>query len=82
MLIDLPSFSPHPLVRGGHLQTVVGTYLPSPMTAAPRSPKIRMPLSSGSALLEKASLMSLMASATRAIPNAASGDAHTNLAEE
>src|SRR5262245_42538075 len=30
MHIDLPPFRPHPLVRGGHLQTIVGSYLPSP----------------------------------------------------
>jgi predicted alpha/beta-fold hydrolase len=29
MPLDFPPFRPHPLVRGGHLQTVVGTYLPS-----------------------------------------------------
>src|SRR3954451_11113837 len=29
-MIDLPPFRPHPLVRGGHLQTVVATYLPQP----------------------------------------------------
>jgi predicted alpha/beta-fold hydrolase len=29
MLIDLPLFRPHPLIRGGHLQTIVGSYLPS-----------------------------------------------------
>ena len=29
MHIDLPPFRPHPLVRGGHLQTIVASYLPS-----------------------------------------------------
>jgi predicted alpha/beta-fold hydrolase len=29
MPLDLPPFRPHPLVRGGHLQTIVGNYLPS-----------------------------------------------------
>jgi predicted alpha/beta-fold hydrolase len=27
--MDVPRFRPHPLVRGGHLQTVLGTYWPS-----------------------------------------------------
>lgn len=27
MPLDLPPFRPHPLVRGGHLQTIVGSYL-------------------------------------------------------
>jgi predicted alpha/beta-fold hydrolase len=30
MLVDLPPFRPHPLVRGGHLQTIAGCYWPSP----------------------------------------------------
>src|SRR5262245_51341124 len=29
MALELPAFRPHPLVRGGHLQTIVGSYLPS-----------------------------------------------------
>jgi uncharacterized protein len=29
MALEFPAFKPHPLVRGGHLQTIVGTYLPS-----------------------------------------------------
>jgi uncharacterized protein len=29
MLLDFPAFRPHPFVRGGHLQTIVGSYLPS-----------------------------------------------------
>jgi uncharacterized protein len=29
MPLEFPPFRPHPLVRGGHLQTIVGTYLPS-----------------------------------------------------
>lgn len=29
MFLDLPAFRPHPLVRGGHLQTIVGNFLPS-----------------------------------------------------
>ncbi len=28
MPFDFPSFRPHPLVRGGHLQTIAGAYLP------------------------------------------------------
>lgn len=29
MTIDFPPFRPHPLVRGGHLQTIAGCYLGS-----------------------------------------------------
>src|SRR4051794_24242605 len=25
---EIPAFEPHPLVRGGHLQTIVGRYMP------------------------------------------------------
>jgi hypothetical protein len=28
MLLDFPTFRPHPLIRGGHLQTILGCYLP------------------------------------------------------
>jgi predicted alpha/beta-fold hydrolase len=28
MPLDFPTFRPHPLLRGGHLQTIVGCYLP------------------------------------------------------
>jgi predicted alpha/beta-fold hydrolase len=28
MLLEYPVFRPHPLVRGGHLQTILGAYLP------------------------------------------------------
>src|SRR4029450_13605634 len=28
MPLDIPSFRPHPLIRGGHLQTIMGCYLP------------------------------------------------------
>jgi uncharacterized protein len=28
--VDVPEFEPHPLLRGGHLQTIGGRYLPSP----------------------------------------------------
>jgi len=31
MLIDFPLFRPHALVPGGHLQTILGNYLPSPV---------------------------------------------------
>src|SRR5262245_29971544 len=30
-LIELPPFRPHALVPGGHLQTILGNYLPSPV---------------------------------------------------
>ena len=48
MLIDLPPFRPHPLVRGGHLQTVVGSYLPSP--SAVGATLHRVPLPDGDAI--------------------------------
>ncbi|MCI0359617.1 MAG: alpha/beta fold hydrolase [Planctomycetaceae bacterium] len=28
MALDFPNFRPHPLIRGGHLQTILGCYLP------------------------------------------------------
>lgn len=48
MHIDLPPFRPHPLVRGGHLQTIVGSYLPSP--AAIQSTVHRVLLPDGDAI--------------------------------
>jgi uncharacterized protein len=33
MPLDLPAFRPHPLVRGGHLQTIIGSFLPSRFAA-------------------------------------------------
>jgi uncharacterized protein len=43
MSLSFPAFRPHPLVRGGHLQTIVGTYLPSPMTAEPVLHRVPLP---------------------------------------
>src|SRR5436190_6866016 len=48
MPLDLPAFRPHPLVRGGHLQTLVGTYLPN--RVAIDSNLHRVPLPDGDAL--------------------------------
>jgi predicted alpha/beta-fold hydrolase len=48
MLIDLPPFRPHPLVRGGHLQTIVGSYLPSPTSNG--AALHRVPLPDGDAI--------------------------------
>ncbi len=48
MLIDLLPFRPHPLVRGGHLQTIMGSYWPSP---APNGAALhRVPLADGDAI--------------------------------
>src|SRR6476646_7020111 len=48
MLLELPPFRPHPLVRGGHLQTIVGTYLPG--GAANGATLHRVPLPDGDAI--------------------------------
>jgi predicted alpha/beta-fold hydrolase len=32
---SVPAFEPHPLIRGGHLQTIVGRYLPGPRVRLP-----------------------------------------------
>lgn len=47
---NLIPFRPHPLVRGGHLQTIVGYYLPNPKTI--RHTKLhRVPLPDGDTLV-------------------------------
>lgn len=48
MLIDLPPFRPHPLVRGGHLQTIVGSHLPGPSVNG--ATLHRVPLPDGDAI--------------------------------
>jgi uncharacterized protein len=48
MPLDFPKFRPHPLVRGGHLQTIVGNYLPS--IAACPSILHHVPLPDGDAI--------------------------------
>ncbi len=48
MPFDLPAFRPHPLVRGGHLQTIVGSYLPSRVTI--KSTLHHVPLPDGDAI--------------------------------
>lgn len=45
MFLDLPAFRPHPLVRGGHLQTIVGNFLPSRVVC--RSQVRQVPLADG-----------------------------------
>jgi len=49
MYMDVPCFRPHPLVRGGHLQTVVGSYWPSGPADRP-STLLRVALPDGDAL--------------------------------
>ena len=48
MPLDFPNFRPHPLVRGGHLQTIVGNYLPS--GAACPAVLHRVPLADGDSI--------------------------------
>lgn len=46
MSLSFPNFRPHPLIRGGHLQTIIGSYLPwQKVTYAAR--QHRVPLSDG-----------------------------------
>jgi predicted alpha/beta-fold hydrolase len=45
----VPPFEPHPLLRGGHLQTIAGRYLPSPRTRLP-STYHEVPLGDGDRL--------------------------------
>jgi predicted alpha/beta-fold hydrolase len=49
MLVDLPPFRPHRLVRGGHLQTIAGCYWPSP--SGERGTEHRVPLPDGDAIV-------------------------------
>jgi uncharacterized protein len=48
MPLDFPPFRPHPLVRGGHMQTIVGSYLPSRVTL--QSTLHQVPLADGDAI--------------------------------
>jgi len=48
MPFDLPPFRPHPLVRGGHLQTIAGCYWPTP--SGERGTEHRVPLPDGDAI--------------------------------
>jgi predicted alpha/beta-fold hydrolase len=48
MSFDLPAFRPHPLVRGGHLQTIVGNFLPNRVQV--ESVLHRVPLPDGDAI--------------------------------
>jgi predicted alpha/beta-fold hydrolase len=49
MPLDFPTFRPHPLIRGGHLQTILGCYLP--WQAAPYQAALHLvPLADGDKL--------------------------------
>lgn len=48
MEVDFIPFRPHPLVRGGHLQTIVGNYLPSRFSC--ESKVVHVPLADGDAI--------------------------------
>jgi predicted alpha/beta-fold hydrolase len=48
MTLAFPPFQPHPLVRGGHLQTIIGNSLPSRLPA--RSILHEVPLADGDAI--------------------------------
>jgi predicted alpha/beta-fold hydrolase len=50
MSLAFPQFAPHPLVRGGHLQTIVGAYLPWRRVAY-RAVQVRVPLDDGDQLV-------------------------------
>src|SRR5438034_7727675 len=43
MPYDFPPFRPHPLVRGGHLQTLVGTYLPNRLVIDSNPHRVSLP---------------------------------------
>src|SRR5262245_32781094 len=46
----VPEFEPHPLLRGGHLQTIAGRYLPSPRPSL-RATYHEIPLGDGDRLV-------------------------------
>lgn len=41
--LNIPPFRPHPLVRGGHLQTILGSYLPHGIRLRARVLQVRLP---------------------------------------
>ena len=43
MPFSYPTFRPHPLIRGGHLQTIAGTYLPSRTELTPVQVRVLLP---------------------------------------
>jgi predicted alpha/beta-fold hydrolase len=44
MTLAFPDFEPHPLIRGGHLQTIIGSYLPWRRTAySARQHRVSLP---------------------------------------
>jgi uncharacterized protein len=43
MPLDLLPFRPHPLIRGGHLQTIVGSYWPAPRLDAAELHEVPLP---------------------------------------
>jgi predicted alpha/beta-fold hydrolase len=50
MSLAFPNFEPHPLIRGGHLQTIIGSYLPW-LTVDYRAKQHRVPLADGDAIV-------------------------------
>jgi predicted alpha/beta-fold hydrolase len=46
MSLTFPNFEPHPLIRGGHLQTIIGSYLPW-MKVRYRATQHQVPLADG-----------------------------------
>ncbi len=48
--VPFPAFEPHPLVRGGHAQTVVGAYLPA-RGAGSQAELVRVPLDDGDTIV-------------------------------
>ena len=49
MSLAFPNFEPHPLIRGGHLQTILGSYLPW-MKVDYRATQYRVPLADGDSI--------------------------------
>jgi predicted alpha/beta-fold hydrolase len=74
MLLDFPAFRPHPLVRGGHLQTIVGSYLPTRVAVDSTLHRVELPDGDAIALHDDGALVgSKTASGYRRIHN---GDTH------
>ena len=50
MSLAFPNFEPHPLIRGGHLQTIIGCYLPW-LKVPYRAKQHRVPLADGDTIV-------------------------------
>ena len=50
MFLDFPSFRPHPLIRGGHWQTIAGAYWPGKLDL-PGAHQHRVPLPDGDSIV-------------------------------